>query len=189
MKLIRRVILSLVLIFGFSANALCRSEFDYLYKNLPFEMGKVKRPSIPSRSVSILDFGGNGNGIYDNTAAFAEAIDYLHSRGGGHLIVPEGIWFTGPIGLKDNIDLHLEYGAIVQFTADRDAYPVINTVFEGLDTRRCESPLHADGARNISITGEGVFDGNGDAWRAVKKSKMTSSQWMLVGQHKVLIDE
>ena len=53
------------------------------------DMGKVKRPSIPSRSVSILDFCGNGNGIYDNTEAFAEAIDYLHSRGGGHLIVPE----------------------------------------------------------------------------------------------------
>ena len=177
MKLVRKVSLILAILFGFSANALCRSEFDYLYKNLPFEMGKVKRPTIPSRTVSILDFGGNGNGIYDNTRAFADAIEYLHSRGGGHLIVPEGIWLTGPIGLKDNIDLHLEYGAVVQFSADKDLYPIINTVFEGLDTRRCESPLHADGAKNISITGEGVFDGNGDAWRAVKKSKMTPTQW------------
>jgi len=152
-------------------------EFKYLYKNLPFEMGKVSRPSIPSLTVSIFDFGGNGNGIEENTAAFASAIDFLSSEGGGHLVVPAGIWYTGPITLKDNIDLHLEYGAVVLFSSDRNLYPVINTVFEGLDTRRCESPIHAEGAKNISITGSGVIDGNGDDWRAVKKSKMTASEW------------
>ena len=47
MKTIRRVFITLAILLGFSANALCKSEFDYLYKNLPFEMGKVKRPSIP----------------------------------------------------------------------------------------------------------------------------------------------
>ena len=152
-------------------------EFDYLYKDLPFEMPAVTRPQIPGRTVDLTDFGGNGNGIDLNTHAFAEAIDFLASKGGGHLNVPAGIWFTGPITLKSCIDLHLDANAVILFSTDRDLYPIINTVFEGLDTRRCESPVNADGAHDISITGAGVIDGNGDAWRAVKKDKLTSAQW------------
>ena len=177
MKLKAKILPILLLTLSFSVSAMSGGEFRHLYKDLPFKMGKVSRPSIPSRSVSILDFGGNGNGIELNTLAFENAVQYLSSKGGGHLIVPAGIWLTGPIELKDNIDLHLEHGAVILFSSDRSLYPVINTVFEGLDTRRCESPIHADGARNVSITGRGVIDGNGDDWRAVKKSKLTSSQW------------
>ena len=52
-------------------------EFDYLYKDLPFEMPAVTRPQIPDRTVDLKDFGGNGNGIDLNTDAFAKAIDFL----------------------------------------------------------------------------------------------------------------
>lgn len=152
-------------------------EFDYLYKDLPFEMGKVSRPSIPSRTVSVVDFGGNGNGVALNTDAFRKAVEFLSSKGGGHLVVPAGVWRTGPIELKSNIDLHIDRDAIVVFDPDRSLYSIINTVFEGLDTPRCESPIHADGAKNVSITGGGVIDGSGDAWRPVKKSKLTSAEW------------
>lgn len=152
-------------------------EFDYLYENLPFEMGKVSRPSIPDLSVSLLDFGGVPDGTALNTEAFAKAMDHLASRGGGHLVVPAGVWRTGPIGIKSNIDLHIEHDAVVVFDPSRELYPVIKTSFEGLDTRRCESPIHADGEKNISITGGGVIDGSGESWRMVKKDKMTESQW------------
>lgn len=152
-------------------------EFGYLYEDLPFEMGRVFRPSIPDLTANLIDFGGNGNGIDSNTEAFKKAIDYLHEKGGGHLIVPAGIWFTGPIELKSHIDLHVTPNAVILFDSNRDLYPIISTSFEGLDTKRCESPIHADGATDISITGGGVIDGNGQDWRACKKSKLTSSQW------------
>lgn len=152
-------------------------EFDYLYKGLPFEMAYVTRPVIPSRTVSIVDFGGIGDGVASNTKAFADAIASLSEKGGGHLIVPAGIWFTGPIALKSNIDLHITPNAIILFDPDVNLYPIIKTVFEGLDTRRCESPISGEGLENISITGGGTIDGSGDAWRAVKKSKLTSSEW------------
>lgn len=152
-------------------------EFAYLYEDLPFDMERVERPYIPAREIDIRDFGGIGDGVALNTDAFADAIGTLHDLGGGRLVVPKGVWLTGPITLKDNIDLHLTPDAVLLFSTDRDLYPVVETVFEGLDTKRCLAPINADGARNIAITGGGTIDGNGDSWRQVKKSKIAPSQW------------
>lgn len=152
-------------------------EFAYLYENLPFKMERVTRPVIPDLRVSVKDFGGVGDGVTLNTEAFAKAMKHLSDKGGGHLDVPAGIWLTGPIEILSNCDLHVTPNAVIIFDPDRDLYPIIQTVFEGLDTRRCESPVHAEGARNISITGGGVLDGSGEAWRMVKKSKLTDGEW------------
>lgn len=161
------------------AIASCNSgyEFAYLYEDLPFEMEQVKRPQIPVREVDIRDFGGIGDGVTLNSEAFAKAIDALTEVGGGRLVVPTGVWLSGPITLKDNIDLHIRPDAVLLFSTDRDLYPIVETVFEGLDTKRCISPINAVGAKNIAITGGGTIDGNGDSWRQVKKSKMAPSQW------------
>jgi len=146
-------------------------------KGLPFAMNEIAAPKIPSAEVRLNDFGAVGDGATLCTEAFAKAVDALVKKGGGHLVVPRGVWLTGPVVLQSNIDLHLEAGAVVQFAADESLYPVIDTSFEGLDTRRCQSPLSAHNATNISITGQGVIDGNGQYWRPVKRSKVTDSQW------------
>ena len=146
-------------------------------KELPFQMPEVSAPQIPDRSVNLRDFGAVGDGRVLNTDAFARAIDALSAQGGGRLVVPAGVWFTGPITLKSNINLHLEVGAVIQFSGDDSLYSLIDTSFEGLNTKRCQSPLTANGCENIAITGRGVIDGNGQFWRPVKRIKMTDSQW------------
>ena len=151
-----------------------------LYKDLPFSMEKVQAPSIPSRSVSICDFGGAGDGVTLNTEAFARAIESLSAKGGGRLEVPAGVWRTGPIGLQSHIELHVSKDAIIVFDPDQDLYPIIDTNFEGLDVRRCLSPIHAEGATDIAITGGGVIDGSGEYWREVKKRKVSDDQWKVV---------
>ena len=164
-----------VLVFASCCNS--DYEFSYLYDGLPFEMEKVQRPDIPSREVDIRDFGGVGDGVVLNSDAFAKAINALSEKGGGRVVVPTGVWLTGPITLKDNIELHIKPDAVLLFSTDRDLYPIVETVFEGLDTKRCISPINAVGAKNIAITGGGTIDGNGDSWRQVKKSKIAPSQW------------
>lgn len=143
-----------------------------VYAGVPFEMPVVQRPSIPAHTALLTDFGAVGDGVTLNTKAFAEGIGSLVQKGGGTLVVPAGIWFTGPIGLQSHIELRLDKDAVIVFSTDQDLYPVIDTNFEGLDVRRCLSPIHAEGATDIAITGEGVIDGNGDAWREVKRRKV-----------------
>ena len=148
-----------------------------VYAGLPFEMERVKQPSFPDYQVNILDFGAKPDGITLNTDAINKAIRQVNEKGGGRVVIPAGLWLTGPIELLSNVDLHLEYNALVLFSADHTLYPIISTSFEGLETRRCQSPIFARGAENIAITGYGTFDGNGDTWRPVKKSKLTEGQW------------
>ena len=150
---------------------------ESIYENLPFNMPKVEQPAFPDYTVNIVDFGAKGDGIVLNTKAINDAIKAVNAKGGGKVIIPEGLWLTGPIELLSNVNLYTEMNALVLFTDDFEAYPIIKTSFEGLDTRRCQSPISAWNAENIAITGHGVFDGSGDSWRPVKKGKLTAGQW------------
>ncbi len=173
----KKLLLTLVTALTVSLGAQADNPYKKYTEKLPFSMPEVMAPVIPDYQVKLTDFGGVGDGITLNTEAFAKAIDALSKKGGGKLVVPQGVWHTGPIVLKSNIELHLKAGAVILFAADETLYPIIETSFEGLDTRRLQSPIYAKGASNIAITGKGVIDGNGQYWRPVKKGKVTASHW------------
>ena len=173
---------SLLLFTGSMTDATAQSEYfqpvpDSLYEGLAFDMPKVQVPTFPEYTVSIKEYGAVGDGETLNTEAFEKAITHVSERGGGRVVVPKGIWRTGPIVLKSNVNLHARQGALVVFSDNFDLYPLIETSFEGLDTYRCMSPIYAKGVENVAITGEGVFDGSGGAWRPVHRSELTKSQW------------
>jgi polygalacturonase len=167
-----------------------QSNLEDIYEGLEFDMPRVKETSFPDFEVSILNYGAVSDGITKNTNAIKKAIEAVSAKGGGKVLIPRGIWLTGPIQLKSNINLYLEEGALLLFSKDFSDYPLIYTSFEGLNTYRCISPIYAKDVENIAITGSGVIDGNGDAWRPVKKAKMTDAQWKsLLARGGVLSDD
>ena len=174
-KMRNLILVYMVLNIGFNAEA--KNQYQYLYKDLPFSMPLVKVPVFKKNMVSVEEFGGVGDGITLNTNAFAKSMDALAAKGGGTLIVPKGIWFTGPIVFRSNINMHLEKGAVILFSPDFNLYPIVETIFEGLDTRRCQSPISGRNLVNVAITGQGSINGYGEAWRPLKKNKVTASQW------------
>ncbi|MEN2488717.1 glycoside hydrolase family 28 protein [Flavobacterium sp. B11] len=163
--------------FALSFNTASAQKTADTYKNIEFKMAEIQEPVIPNYSVNLKDFGAVNGGYVLNTKAFADAIDALSKKGGGKLIIPPGIWLTGPIILKSNIEMHAERGALIKFSPDKTLYPLVETNFEGLNTWRCISPIYGKNLENIAFTGNGVWDGSGEVWRQVKKSKVTESQW------------
>lgn len=169
----RKTCLFMLLLLVFALTAVASDYADY-YTNMPVEMQKAAPPQIPENSVRLTDFGAIGNGVALNTEAFSKAISALSKQGGGHLVVPAGIWLTGPISLKDNIDLHVERNGVIMAAADRSLF-IKNE--DGKQADKCTPLIYASKRQNISITGEGAIDGNGALWRPVKRSKVSDVEW------------
>lgn len=124
--------------------------------------------SIPDYSVSILDYGAVPDGITSNTEAFSKAVAAVAKMGGGHILVPEGIFLTGPIVLKDCMDLHLERGAVILLSPDKREF---------WDGKSVRPGISASKRHDVSISGEGIIDGNGAWWRPVKRGKVSDVEW------------
>lgn len=142
-----------------------------------YSLPKVQLPVFKKDSFNILRYGAKADGVTLNTKSINDAIIACNKRGGGVVVIPPGIWVTGPVELKSNVNLHLQRNALLLFTRDFSQYKLVATNWEGLDQMRNQSPISATNATNIAVTGFGIVDGNGDAWRMVKKDKLNESQW------------
>lgn len=186
MKKIVTAIFTLIFFTSLIANAQNASKQEYSWSNLPV----IAKTSFKTDTFNIVRFGAKNDGITLNTKAINDAIIACNKKGGGVVLVPKGMWVTGPIELKSNVNLHLQKNAILQFTRDFSQYPLVASNWEGLSQMRNQSPLWATNQTNIAVTGYGIIDGGGDAWRMVKKSKLNETQWAaLVASGGVLSDD
>ena len=119
---------------------------------------KVAVPEFPDRKTSITAYGAVKN-VYDddtgriNARVINEAIKSMSSQGGGTVVIPQGVWMTSPIRLLSGVRLYLERGAVLKFTKNKKDYPLVITNYEGQECIRTVSPISADGAENIAISG------------------------------------
>ncbi|WP_293784302.1 glycoside hydrolase family 28 protein [uncultured Pedobacter sp.] len=137
----------------------------------------IQQVKFKEDTTSIVNFGAKGDGINLNTESINKTIASVSQKGGGVVLIPSGVWLTGPIELKSNVNLHLKRDAILQFTADFNQYKLVQGNWEGQPAWRNQSPISGMNLENIAITGTGIIDGNGGAWRMVKRDKLTETQW------------
>ncbi len=146
-------------------------------EKMEYELPAIYTPHFKKDTFDIRSFGAINDGITLNTKAINAAISACAAKGGGTVLIPAGLWLTGPIVLKSNIELHTAQNALILFTSDRTQYPLVRSSFEGVVAARCQSPITAEQLENIAITGKGVFHGSGDVWRPLKKNKLSESEW------------
>ncbi|HEY4327497.1 MAG TPA: glycoside hydrolase family 28 protein [Mucilaginibacter sp.] len=145
----------------------------YSWDHLP----QARLPVFKSDTFNIVKYGAKPDGITLNTECINKAIDACSANGGGVVVIPSGIWITGPIILKSNVNLHINRSALLQFTADKSQYHLLKGDFEGHASIRNQSPIAGTDLENIAITGEGIIDGHGEAWRPMGKDKTTEPEW------------
>ena len=130
------------------------------------------KPSLLSKnypgpiSYNILDFGAVENNKDKNTSAINNAIEKCSlEKSCSKVIIPSGIWFTGQIKLKSNVELYLEKNSELLFSTDFSDYlPVVLSRFEGIELYNYSPMIYAKDCENVAITGQGKINGQGNAW-------------------------
>jgi polygalacturonase len=141
----------------------------------------IAQPAIPALDFDLRDFGAEGDGRKDCSAAFRDAVRACSAAGGGRVVVPPGVYRTGPIHLGSNMALHVSQGATVSFIPEPERYlPPVLTHWEGLEFMGYSPLIYARGQTNIAITGAGLLDGGADrdTWWPWK-----GGQWAVDDQH------
>jgi polygalacturonase len=108
--------------------------------------------AAPAGNFNVLDYGAKGDGVNDDTVAIQQTVNACAANGGGQVILPGGKTFrTGAILLRSGIDFHLARGAVLKGSARWQDYGEAGAL------------LFAKDATDISLSGDGVLDGNDQA--------------------------
>lgn len=123
----------------------------------------VQVPGIPERTCDIRKYGAVEGGAEKVTSAINAAIDDCFAQGGGAVLIPKGVWHSGGIKLKSQINLFLAEGSEIVFSTDvKDYLPVVLTRFQGIEFYNFSPLIYTENSQNIAITGKGKLIGNGE---------------------------
>ena len=136
------------------------------WDSVPEILARIKAPEFPARDFVITNYGAVAGGSNDCTAAIRQAVEACHRAGGGRVVVPAGVFLTGAIHLKSNVNLHVADGATLRFSPDPAKYPVVFTRWEGIECLNYSPLIYAFEQENIAVTGKGLLDGSAslDTW-------------------------
>ncbi|MCK0147217.1 glycoside hydrolase family 28 protein [Arenibacter sp. F26102] len=132
----------------------------------PFEMPTIKIPDFSNCKEFLITSFGAVQGDQDKTTkAIADAIFQANKIGGGIVVIPKGVWSTGKIHFKSNVNLHLNDEAVLLFSDNPEDYlPAVSSTWEGLECYNYSPLIYAFQCKNIAITGKGILKAKMDVW-------------------------
>ena len=113
---------------------------------------------------NVRDLGAKGDGQTLDTEAIQKAFDSV--KKGGTVVFPAGKYISGPLTLKgDNVTVRLEEGATLFATTNQAAFLKSGTDWLAAKSGGEFNPfLVIKDSPNLTITGKGTIDGNGQVW-------------------------
>lgn len=160
-------------------------------QKIPFDFPDLNPPVFQNKVFDIRDYGAKANdSTFRNTEAIYKAVVACNTADGGTVLVPNGIWYTGPIHLKSNVNLHLDAGAELRFSKKYDDYlPVVLIQRGGFFCYNYSPLVYAKDCQNIAITGSGILNGQGQVWWPWKDRQPGMVKLFQMGKAGVPIEE
>lgn len=118
----------------------------------------------------VRDFGAQGDGQTLCTPAIQAAVDKCSTAGGGMVYLPPGRFLSGTIYLKTGVTLHLDSGCTLLGSTNLKDYPPTVPAFRSYtDNYTDKSLIYGEKLERIALTGRGVIDGQGAAFKGPYK--------------------
>ncbi|KAE8675976.1 Pectin lyase-like superfamily protein isoform 2 [Hibiscus syriacus] len=141
-------------------------------------------PKVRPFAFNLTDFGGVGDGVADEMAAFERAIlaiSKFGKKGGAQLNVPPGKWLTAPFNLTSHMTLFLAKDAEILGVQDEKRWPLmppLPSYGQGREHKgaRFGSLIHGQNLRDVVITGHnGTINGQGQSWWKKFRQKLLNN--------------
>jgi hypothetical protein len=119
---------------------------------------------IPNRIFNASDFGAVGDSKTLNTKAIQRTIDSAAAAGGGQVTFNPGIYVTGALFVKTNVDFHIPKGVTIRAIQNDADFPDTLTRIAGITMKWPAALINVYREQNVRISGNGILDGNGKYW-------------------------
>lgn len=100
------------------------------WDTVPALLKRIVPPTFPRKDFDVQKFGAIADGKTDCSKAFKKAIEKCNETGGGNVVEPKGVYLTGSISLKSNVNLFISKDAIIKFSTDPIMNLLTNTIKE-----------------------------------------------------------
>lgn len=164
---------------GMKASAFCLIPLFSLTVFLASCSEKPVAETTEKKIYNITEFGAIGDSATINTKAIQGAIDQCYENGGGTVLIPEGIFSSGAIFLKENVHLEIAENGKLRGISGLENYPELkNTRIAGIEMPWPSAFINIIDTKNVKIKGEGTIDGSGYYWWAdywVKRDSLSET--------------
>ncbi|MFB6319529.1 glycoside hydrolase family 28 protein [Saccharicrinis sp. FJH54] len=144
----------------------------FWFFSMPFLSAQISKPewtgdlgarTFPDKKlvVKVNDYGAFRNEFIASTEAIQKAIDTCSAQGGGMVVFEPGVYHTGALFLKNNVNLNIGEGVELRALIGLEYYPEIKTRVAGIIMNWPCGVINILDQQNVAITGKGVLHAQG----------------------------
>jgi polygalacturonase len=136
---------------------------------------KVGTRSTPSVTTifSANQYGAVNDGKTLSSPFIQKAIDACAAKGGGIVTLQPGVYVSGALFIKSNVNLRIDKGVLILGSQNFDDYPEMDTRIAGIEMKWPAALFNMINVKNAALTGEGVVNARGkfcwDMYWAMRK--------------------